>query len=392
MATQNLDIEISKETKAMLKEVAKFTGDLLRVSGVELDKVENFLELTKEDSSLWKVFKAYRELDLHLLHIPSDMGGVDGLEGVTPLLIKEQMGYADVGLAMSLLVSDIPFIYAAKALSPELQKLAGSYCEDRGAKMIGCLIMKDHPHAGSPLNAVKEKDSFLLNGIMERVANGNIATHALIHNEFSKNGEETGAAIAVIPLDLPGIKRGEPLNKMGQRSLNQGSITFKNVRISAAYLLTDDRVVANQMKKSIAVMSVLDTGILYSGLAMAALDEARKYAIDRIQGGVPIIEHKNIKLKLFKLFQMVESSRAYARRIANYQFYHPLPPQEVHAAALKCMATQTASEVSSEVIQIFGGNGLAKEYPVEKLFRDAQTGLVENGVNDWLAIRAADYL
>jgi acyl-CoA dehydrogenase len=131
---------------------------------------------------------------------------------------------------------------------------------------------------------------------------------------------------------------------------------------------------------------------VFAGLARAALDEAHKYAKQRVQGGVPIIEHQNIKLKLFRMFTMVEASRASARRVALYNGENKDNPTVAHAVACKILSTETAFEVASEAIQIFGGNGLSREYPVEKMFRDARASMIEDGVNETLAIGAMDYL
>jgi alkylation response protein AidB-like acyl-CoA dehydrogenase len=131
--------------------------------------------------------------------------------------------------------------------------------------------------------------------------------------------------------------------------------------------------------------------VMFGGLARAALDEAIKYARDRIQGGVPIIEHKNIKLKLFEMFMMTESARSLSRRL---QLYNSMSGSSsmLHTMAGKWMSTETAFKVASEAIQIFGGNGLSKEYAIEKIFRDARAAMIEDGTNEVLALSVVDEL
>jgi len=109
-----------------------------------------------------------------------------------------------------------------------------------------------------------------------------------------------------------------------------------------------------------------------------------------VQGGVPIIQHQSVKTRLFNMFMKLESTRSHVRQvaIANYQRMGMIPFQ--YAAASKILATQTAFELASEAIQMFGGNGLCREYPVEKIFRDARAGLIEDGENNMLAIIAAN--
>jgi len=205
-----------------------------------------------------------------------------------------------------------------------------------------------------------------------------------------------GSGLAIIPLDLPGISRGKPLNKMGQRSLNQGPIIFEDARIPKQFMVVQP--VEGQMEAMGELILAGANGgmsIVFAGLAKAAYDEAFKYAQERIQGGVPIFEHKNIKLDLFKMFTRVEAARANARRMALYnatQQEKGEMPSGAHAVAAKCLSTETATYVASKAIQIFGGNGLTKEYPVEKMFRDARAAMIEDGVNETLGLAAAEYL
>ncbi len=125
--------------------------------------------------------------------------------------------------------------------------------------------------------------------------------------------------------------------------------------------------------------------VLFGGLAKAALDEAIAYAKERIQGGVPIIEHKNIQLKLFEMFMKVESARALARQMYFFNAFNETNSM-LHTMPGKWMSTEVAFQVASEAIQIHGGNGLSREYLIEKLFRDARASMIEDGVNESLAL------
>jgi acyl-CoA dehydrogenase len=132
--------------------------------------------------------------------------------------------------------------------------------------------------------------------------------------------------------------------------------------------------------------------VVFAGLARAAFDEALRYAKERIQGGVPIFEHQTIKLKLMRMFALAEAARANMRRMALYNLQNPFSPAVAHAVAAKCFSTEAATTIASEAIQIFGGYGLAREYPIEKMFRDARASMIEDGVNEALSVRAAEYL
>jgi alkylation response protein AidB-like acyl-CoA dehydrogenase len=197
-----------------------------------------------------------------------------------------------------------------------------------------------------------------------------------------------GTGLAVIPLDLPGISRGRPLDKLGQRPLNQGELIFEEVKIPKQYMVIADTAAMTAMMPMILTGGNTGMGNFFSGLARAAYDEAFKYAQERIQGGKPIIEHQNIKLKLFDMFTAVEAARAFARKVSAYNFENE-PGSLAHAIASKNFATDTAFRVASQAIQISGGSGLSKEYPIEKMFRDARTAMIEDGVNETLALVGA---
>ena len=132
-----------------------------------------------------------------------------------------------------------------------------------------------------------------------------------------------------------------------------------------------------------------DGWYLATGLARAAFDEALAYAKERVQGGKLLVEHSNVQQKIFDMFRKVEASRQLCRAAFVYNWSHPLNPEKrafEYSAAAKTFATQTALEVTSDAIQILGGNGISKEYVVEKLFRDARMTMICDGSNDTLSV------
>ncbi|HSR11511.1 MAG TPA: acyl-CoA dehydrogenase family protein [Thermodesulfobacteriota bacterium] len=406
MACRDIDIHVSAETKSMLEQVRRFSMEVMRPMGIVLDRLSTPEEVIAGNSPLWRVFRGFRELDLHLLQIPKALGGMaEDLDPMAGVLITEQLGYADSGLTISLGVSCLPFNYAALFPSPEMQQLARDFCADREGKMIGCwaITEPDHgtdwvlggkdPRCGPSVKAVLKGDQYILNGEKAAwVSNGTIATHAVLHVGIDPSRGMEGQGLAIIPLDLPGISRGKPLDKMGQKPLNQGSIVFQDAVIPKKYM-----VVANpDFMKAMGGLGLANVNggmaLVFAGLAKAAFDEAFRYAKERIQGGKPIFEHQNIRLKLMKMFTRVEAARANTRRMALFNRLNPLAPSVSHAVAAKCFSTETAFAVASEAMQIFGAYGLAREYPIEKIFRDARTGMIEDGVNEALALKAAEYL
>ena len=122
-----------------------------------------------------------------------------------------------------------------------------------------------------------------------------------------------------------------------------------------------------------------------AGVARAAFEESLEYAKERVQGGRPLIEHPNIQMKLFGMFQQVEVSRQISGASFLYKRAAETPAEEYSIAA-KLQATQAAFDVCCDAVMLFGGNGLTKEYLIEKLFRDAKAMLIEDGSNETLAI------
>jgi alkylation response protein AidB-like acyl-CoA dehydrogenase len=409
MPYRELDFDLSGETLAMQEEVRKFAMEVMRPAGHELDKLADPADVIAEGSALWDVFKAHREMDLHLLAIPKELGGL--AEDVDPMaryLIGEEMGYGDVGLTISLGTAGMPFSFAAMFQHvPELKQMVHDYCEDKKGELIGCwaITEPDHggdwslggedPRCGPSVTGVLKGDEYIVNGEKAAwVSNGTIATHAVLHVGLIPEMGMAGSGLAIIPLDLPGISRDEPLDKMGQRPLNQGGIIFQDARIPKQYMVIGEEAIAAMPMMGEAILAGANGGmaVLFAGLAKAAFDEALSYSQERIQGGVPIFEHQNIKLKLFKMFTMVEAARANARRMAAFNAAHAEAPSGTHAVAAKCFSTETATTVASEAMQIFGGYGLAREYPIEKMYRDARAGMIEDGVNETLSLQAVEYL
>jgi alkylation response protein AidB-like acyl-CoA dehydrogenase len=198
-------------------------------------------------------------------------------------------------------------------------------------------------------------------------------------------------------MDLPGVSKGKPLNKIGQRSLNQGEIFFDNVKLPEKYMIVPMPGMGTVMKDLVLIGANTSMGILFTSVAQSAFDEALNYAKNRIQGGKPIFEHQSVKLRLFKMFSMVESARAFARRTSLYNIINNDPlqglvPSGAHGMACKVLCTETAFKVASEALQIFGGYGLTKEYVIEKIFRDARASMIEDGENNVLSLVGASHL
>ncbi|MBI4765079.1 MAG: acyl-CoA/acyl-ACP dehydrogenase [Deltaproteobacteria bacterium] len=410
MGYLEMDLTLSDEAKAMHETIRKFGLEVMRPAGIKLDKMADPEQVIAKGSVLWDVIKTSRELGIHKRGIPKAFGGM--LEDMDPKVgprMAEEMGYADAGLSICLGVSAFPMTFAMMSPEPELQQLVRDYCEDTKGEIIGCwaITEPDHgsdwilgtnpkftdPKCAPSVRAVLKGDEYIITGQKSAwVSNGTIATHATLHVCLDPSKGMQGGGLAVVPLNLPGITRGKPLDKIGQRALNQGEIFFEEVKLPKKYMVITDGALMSAIAKMILTNANGGMGQAFVGLAQAAYDEALKYAKERVQGGVPIFEHKNIKLQLFNMFIKVEAARAYARRMAAYNHATAPNGSSPHAIAAKVLSTSTAFEVAHEAITIFGGVGLTKEYLIEKLFRDARAAMIEDGENNALSLSGAEDL
>jgi alkylation response protein AidB-like acyl-CoA dehydrogenase len=278
------------------------------------------------------------------------------------------------------------------------------FAKDREAKYIGCWAITEPQHGSDGLlygteqfqkpevafevTARKDGDDWILNGQKAAwVSNATIATHALTFVAVDRSKGMAGSGVAVVPLDLAGVSKGPPLNKLGQRGLNQGEIFFDNVRIPAHYMLVEPGFYPMVIDLVLAGANA-GMGALFTGVARAAFEEALAYTKTRVQGGQPICEHQLVQYKLFDMFMKVECARAISRGALIYASGQQ-PPAAQYSIASKVFCTQAAFEVASDAVQLHGGYGLCKDMLVEKLFRDARASMIEDGCNEVLGLAAA---
>jgi alkylation response protein AidB-like acyl-CoA dehydrogenase len=401
MPIEDIDVGLCDEERAIRDVTHKFAEEIIRPAGAELDRLADPADVIARDSVLWEVFERYRELDLEMLEAGD--GGDDPMVAARiRYLVNEELGWGDAGLAISLGVSGFPVMFAKLSGKPELVERFAS--PER--KEIGCWAITEPDHGSDTLAfgmphfgdasirpnciATLDGDEYVIRGQKAAwVSNGTIATVATLFCTIDPSQGFKGGGVALVPLDLPGVSRGKPLDKLGQRPLNQGEIFFDEVRIPAAYMVVGSDAYSTIVEMVLATANAA-MGTIFVGVARAALEHALAYSKERIQGGVPIFEHQNVKAKIFRMFSRVEAARSLARRVALYNSTQP--PLIHYSIASKTFCTQTAFEVASDALQIYGGNGLSREYPIEKLLRDARASMIEDGCNDILGLVGAGKL
>jgi alkylation response protein AidB-like acyl-CoA dehydrogenase len=406
---RELCLEVPKEYEALRDAAHRFAKEVMRPAAAELDRMADPKDVIALNSPLRQVLKKAYGLGYHVAGIPAELGGL-GLDPLGSHILHEELAWGSVDLALAIGCAGFPAMVAAQSGNPDLyQSFVKPYVEDREARFIGCWAItepnhgSDHVMVGTPefhnpkvkgeVVARADGDSYVINGQKSSwVSNGTLATHAALYLriEAARTKGMSGGGVCVVPLSLPGVSKGKPLNKLGQRSLNQGEIFFENVRIPRHYMVVDsDAYEAHTMATLTGANGGMSTA--FTGLARAAYEAALDYSRTRIQGGKPICEHQLVQKHLFEMFTKVEACRALSRAVTVYNSKSATPSLQ-HAIAAKTFCTQASFEVASDALQIFGGNGLSKEYPIEKLFRDARASLIEDGTNDVLSLAGARHI
>jgi alkylation response protein AidB-like acyl-CoA dehydrogenase len=406
MPYTELNLEMSDEHIALKENAHKFAVEVLRPAAIKLDTMTPEQVIAK-GSIYWDCMKKMYENGYHTVLIPDEYGGL-GLDPLGIHLVFEEIAYGSVGFAVSIGVSCFSAFYASLiAEDPIINKFILPYVNCKDASIMSCWAITEPDHGSDILmpftdnfhnpkitqqvKATKKGDKYLLNGQKAAwVSNGSIATQAAIFVNIDPSQGMSGGGIGLMDLTQKGVSRGKPLNKMGQRELPQGEIYFDNAEIPVEDMIIDPE--SYEMFTDITLATAnAGMGAFFTGVAQSAYDLALDYSKERIQGGKRLCDHLSVQKKLFDMFSKVELSRAYSRAALIFNL-STTPPKTQYSIAAKVFATRSAFEVASDAMQIFGGNGLSKEYPIEKIFRDARAGMIEDGSNDILALAAANLI
>lgn len=402
----DLWMELSDEQISIKEQTHKFARQVLRPAAKALDEISP-AEVVRPGSLYWQTMRQMKELGYHTVMLPEIYGGL-GLDPLTLHIFFEELGWGSAGLTVAIGVDCFPFMMACLMGDDELIKeLVEPFISSTDCSMVGCWAITEPDHgsdqlvAGTPyfhdpsikaqVTASRTTGGWVLNGQKSAwVSNGAVATHALLFVQIDRSRGMAGGGVAIVPLNLPGVSKGQPLNKMGQRELPQGEIFFDQVFIPDRYMLVQIDTYEAVLEQVLALANAA-MGAVFTGVARAAFEEALHYSRQRHQGGRLLCEHQLVQQKLFEMFIQVETARAYSRHALVYNLSNN-PPVHQYSIASKIYCTRAAFQVCSTALQLFGGYGLSKEYLIEKLFRDSRAALIEDGCNDVLALAGAEAL
>ena len=404
LGIRGLEADVSEEERAIQDSAHRFAEEVMRPIAEKLDKMTPE-EVVAEGSPIWDYLQQIGDSGLLDLQMIASMSNEEKSRFIP--IIFEELAWGDSGLTLLAMVTSFGAFTAYASGDEELIERFGGKLScwlgtqpERGSDVVDFDATEVHPGTQqnrSNLVARVEGDEVVINGQSSAwVSGAPVAESALMYCSCDygdgltcDDGSHNMIAI-LMPFDLPGISKGKPLDKLGQRSLPQGEIFFDEVRIPMKYVVGQGEAAKASLFGALTFAN-MEMAVTFTGVARAAYEHALAYVHERKQGGMSIIEHQSVRLRLFGLWQKLEACRGIAHRVFNYN-YSSNGPHVLASMTSKTFVTQNAFEIASEALQLFGGNGLTKEYPVEKLMRDARASLIEDGENNVLGLKAASIL
>lgn len=326
-----------------------------------------------------EVMKKAYETGLSSVSIPESYGG-PGLDIFNSCLVVEELAWGCSGMTTSIMCNDLgltPILVGGSDAQKEewLSRIAGDF-----TMVSFCLSEPDAGSdvAGMQLFAEKAGDEYVLNGTKCWITNGGVADVYTVFATLDRGSRHKGICAFVMDSKTEGITPGKKEDKMGQRASDTRVIHFDNVRVPASQRLGQE---GEGFK---IAMKTLDTtrpsiGALAVGIARRALEESVAYAKERKAFGFPISGFQAVQFMLADMAKGVEAARLLTLQSA-WMIDQGLRASK-NSSFAKCFATDTAMEVTTNAVQVFGGNGYTREYPVEKLMRDAKLMQIYEGTN-----------
>lgn len=379
-----MDFSLTENQKMLKKITREFAEEYLVPVAKESDEKQ---ELDK--TALEKM----KEMNYFGACIPEELGGA-GLHNDTIgyCIIVEEIGRADAAWGLSIAVHNSLATYPIYKFGTEEQKQKFVKDLAKGNK-IGAFCLTE-PDAGSDaggvqLTAEKDGDDYLLNGNKIFATNGGIANTLLV---IAKTGEKEGRkqlSVFIVDSDTPGYSVGAKEDKLGVRGSNTSVLVFEDVRVPQENVLGE---LGQGFKLAMQILGYGRIAIAAQsvGLGQAALEASIKYANERVQFGQPIGRFQGIQWKLADMYAAVEAGRFFTYKAA-YMYDNQMDYGHVSSMA-KLVASEAAMKAAHSAVQIHGGYGLMKDYPVERYFRDAKMGEIYEGTSEIQRMVIANHL
>lgn len=366
-----MNFVLTQEQQDIQKMVRDFTAKSIAPTAAERDEKEYFPR---------EIFNAMGELGILGLPYPEEYGGA-GSDFVAYALAVEEISKAcgSTGIGLSVHTSLCSWPIFKYGTEEQKQKYLRPLAE---GKWLGAFGLTE-PNAGTDAGAgqtvaVKDGDSYVINGSKCFNTNGGEAEVEIIFAMTNKEAGLKGISAFIVEKGTPGLTFGKKEIKMGIRSSVQRDVILQDCRVPAANLL------GKEGEGFKIAMTTLDGGRIgvaaqAVGLAQGALDAAIKYSKERIQFGKPIASNQAISFMLADMATKIEAARLLTYRAAFNKSNHL--PYSKEAAMAKMFASDTAMAVTTDAVQVFGGYGFSREYPVERMMRDTKITQIYEGTN-----------
>jgi alkylation response protein AidB-like acyl-CoA dehydrogenase len=368
-----MNFELSEDHVMMRKMVRDFAETEVAPGAEERDEKEEF------PMELWK---RCGELGLAGVTFPEEYNGV-GADYISYAITVEELSRVDASLgvtvsAHSSLCANPIFLFGTEE-QKQKYLLPLSTGEKLGAFGL-TEAMAGSDASGTRTTAVREGNEYVINGSKLFITNGYYADTYVITAQMDKSKGNRGIAAFILEKGTPGFSFGKKEKKMGIRASSTYELIFENVRIPA------DNLLGQEGQGFKIAMTTLDYGRIgiasqALGIAQGAYEQALKYSKEREQFGKPLSELQVIQFKLADMALLIEAARLLVYQASFVASEHKVPVSKYSAMA-KTFASETANKVATQAVQILGGYGYTRDYPVERMMRDAKITEIYEGTNE----------
>jgi acyl-CoA dehydrogenase len=361
---------LSEEQESLKVEVRKFVAK-------EISPVASKYDASGEFP--FEIFKKAHSLGFMNLTLPDKCGGAS-LSIFDTCLIIEELAAGCAGMATSILANDLALLPINVGGTDAQKDEFISPIVKSGKLASFCL---SEPGAGSDAGGIstsitRDGEFYIINGAKQWITNGGISSQFTVFATHDRSKKHKGISCVVVPADSVGITRGHHENKMGQRCSNTVALTFDNVRVPVKNLIGEEGEGFSIAMKTLDLTRPL-TAILAVGIGRAAIEASLAYARERKQFGASISTFQAVQFMLADMATETEASRLLTWQAAQ-MLDSGLNATKMSSMA-KRFAADTAMKVTTDAVQIFGGYGYTKDYPVEKLMRDAKLLQIYEGTS-----------
>jgi alkylation response protein AidB-like acyl-CoA dehydrogenase len=367
-----MDFNLTEEQKQIREEIRRFAEAEIAPDAAERDEHEKFAE---------KQIKKLSELGYMGMTVSSQYGG-QGADTISYVLVVEEISKVDASVGVALSVNNSLVCYGLEKFGTEAQKQKYLVPLASG-KALGAYCLSE-PGTGSDasnLQTVAEKrgEHYIITGTKNFITNGVHADDLIVFATMDKSAGYKGVCAFIVEKNFPGVSVGKKEKKLGIRSSDTAMLNFDSVKVPAANLLGEER---HGFPIAMAILDIGRIGIAAQALGIAggAFEAAVKYAKERQQFGQAIIDFEAINFMLAEMAMEID-----AARLLIYQAATAKDAGEnfaVQAAKAKLYASRVAVDCAVKAVQIFGGAGYLKDYPVERYMRDAKITEIYEGTSE----------